>query len=323
MKALGSLVLGVLVCASVPLANAIRTAETGEAERLLRSFLPGSTDAEEAAATAALVKLGRKAVPALIRALESPDFHLRLSATLVLEEMGPEAREAVPALIAELKGDREIDNIGSLRVFAARALGAIGPTPESIAALRAVLDEDDDHVANAAVEALAKFGKPAIPALLDGMLMSDSNAYTRASAALAEMGPVAVPSLIKVLPDYNPNWVRAIGATNALSSMKPPPAQAIPALVDALACPISHLRMAAAVALGLMGPASKPAIPALMERLEDPEDKMVRGEAAVALASIGPAAEAAVPALEKALHWPDRYTRDRVQEALRTLRGQP
>jgi HEAT repeat protein len=143
--------LGVLVCVSLSISRTAQAAKTrGDAEALLRTFAPTSTNEEEAVAIAALVKLGQEAVPALIQALKSTDFHLRLSATLVLERMGPEARESVPALIAELKRP-DFDNPDLLRADAAQALAAIGPTPESVAALTETLYEQDDTVAEVSV----------------------------------------------------------------------------------------------------------------------------------------------------------------------------
>jgi hypothetical protein len=77
---------------------------------------------EQETAAAALGRIGRAAVPALIQTLGHRDPQVRRQAALVLARIGPDAADAVPELI-ELLGDADKD----VRTAAARALGQIGP----------------------------------------------------------------------------------------------------------------------------------------------------------------------------------------------------
>ena len=71
----------------------------------------------------ALARMGRPALPALVRALHSQDdTNLRMQASWALARMGPDARDAVGDLIAALK-----DPNPTVRRNAVRALGQIGP----------------------------------------------------------------------------------------------------------------------------------------------------------------------------------------------------
>jgi HEAT repeat protein len=54
--------------------------------------------------------------------LEAPETELRLAAAMALDNMGPAAVDAVPALIKALR-----DPEGEVRQWSAKALGHIGP----------------------------------------------------------------------------------------------------------------------------------------------------------------------------------------------------
>ena len=74
----------------------------------------------------ALVKQGVKAVPALAKALQSPQPIVRQNALLALGELGPLAKGAVPDLVVILS-----DNTSYLRIRAAMTLGKIGPSAKA------------------------------------------------------------------------------------------------------------------------------------------------------------------------------------------------
>ncbi len=95
----------------------------------------------------------RPALPALTRALRSPDALVRQQTALALGEMG--AEEAVPALIEALR-----DSEWSVRRQAAVALGKIGP-PAHDAEPELVRCQRDNNltVRKAATEALTKIKK--------------------------------------------------------------------------------------------------------------------------------------------------------------------
>jgi HEAT repeat protein/serine/threonine protein kinase len=129
---------------------------------------------------------------------DKKDAKARSSAALDLGDFGPQAKEAVPALIKVLEDPDE-----SVRVHATQTLGEIGPQTEEV-----------------------------IPALIK-VLMKDSYWKVRYSAAMAlgEFGPQAkeaVPALIKALED--PVWDVATHAHQALGQIGPAAESAIPAL---------------------------------------------------------------------------------------------
>ena len=161
-------------------------------------------------------------VTKLVVDLKSNDSDVRRSAAKGLAEMGPEAKDAAPALLAALKNDKDL----FVRRFAAKALGEV----------------------EAAVTALGKMGEPAVPPLIDalknksadpkkpkkGPAATDSTAFvrTKAAEALGNMGPKAksaVPALIDALKDPNVRTEAAI----ALGNIGPDAKSAVSALQDA------------------------------------------------------------------------------------------
>jgi HEAT repeat protein len=109
----------------------------GVPEALAR-LLADEDEEVAAAASDALAKIGKTAVPALVQALESEEDTVVEIAAGVLGGMGEEAAPAVAALVEVLKGDHVYG-----RVAAARALGEIGPAARegAAAALERIVKE--------------------------------------------------------------------------------------------------------------------------------------------------------------------------------------
>ena len=81
---------------------------------------------------------------------------IRAKAIYVLGELGPDARTAVPDLLAILKDDPE----SVIRTYAAQALGKMGPESEIVEALKTAAKNDKDpDVCWAANEALKKLSQ--------------------------------------------------------------------------------------------------------------------------------------------------------------------
>jgi HEAT repeat protein len=110
----------------------------------------------------------RNKVPELVEQLKSPDCAIRVNALCALARLGPDSKEAVPALIQALEEDKD----WVVRVAAITALGEIGDdAKEAVPVLIEALDKEDvcasaaialgriGPAARAALEALARVGK--------------------------------------------------------------------------------------------------------------------------------------------------------------------
>jgi hypothetical protein len=160
-----------------------------------------------------------------------------VKAAYTLGEMGPKAKEAIPALVEALQkmpmpGESLADN-------AALALGKIGP--DAVPALIAVLKDKNAE-----------------------------KAWQYAATALKVIGPgakEAVPVLIEVTKAKN-DLLAPLLAVDALGAVGPAAKEAVPALVDILrrnALPPPNGRTHVVVALGKIGPDAKEAVKALNE----------------------------------------------------------
>lgn len=182
----------------------------------------------------AMASLGPKIVPRVANnGLKNKD--LRLYAVRILAKIGPDAKEAAPALAEALKGSE-----GDFRREAQFVLGTFGAdAAPAVPELTKSLDSDDEQVRNSAVYALGKIGpaaKAALPALR-GLRESD-DAFVRFAAtwALVKIDPknsqliaAAVTELRKGLSDERPlvrlESAAALGelgtaATSALPELK-------------------------------------------------------------------------------------------------------
>jgi len=125
------------------------------AQRLGRCFrLPQPPQYDYEATARLLAHCGKPAVPALADVAETSDNPFkRLYALLALQEIGPQAAEAVPALIRMLNERGESKDPEAV----ANALGGIGPSARAaVPALEKALADPDESVHAAAAEALKK-----------------------------------------------------------------------------------------------------------------------------------------------------------------------
>ena len=263
----------------------------------------------------ALARIGSSAVPAISEVLADGNPRVRQAAAVTLREIGPAAKDAVPALSVLLKvrvvGSASYLWSDAVRMAAIEALGSIGPgAVGAVPALSETLkDRWHDLARRKAVEALRKIGSAeAVPALIRAL--ADKDEVRRLAAfALGTIGQAAIPALIERLKDKTSG--RA-GAAHALTQIGPAAKAAVPALVGVLKDVDTFASRAASGALVRIG---LPAVPALIETLKD-EDKTVRMYAASAIGEIGPVAEAAVPVLAEALKDDDQGVRTTAAYAL-------
>jgi hypothetical protein len=82
-------------------------------------------------ASATLVRLGRDAVPALTEVLRGKDRQLRAAVIDILKEMGPAARDAIPALIKTYRNKKEHRELrrAAMEAISSIVTGAYDRTP--------------------------------------------------------------------------------------------------------------------------------------------------------------------------------------------------
>jgi HEAT repeat protein len=180
---------------------------------------------------------------------------------VALGEIGPEAREAIPALMAILESPETRRE--RTAVLAAAALRRIDPESElSLKALLDILHHGSDDSEVMAAGALADFGPSAAPAVphLKGMLVNDDPLRTAAAArTLAAIGPAAKSAV--------PDLVALLASKNLL--VRVPVAEAawklghIPEAIPVLASAVSKGWYRAIEPLGHVGPEAAAAVPAL------------------------------------------------------------
>ncbi len=252
-------------------------------------------------------------VPELIVALGPPDRRTRAMACSMLGKLGPEARAAIPALVAmarEERGEalRPDRSNWSADTLAIEALGRIAPKTDSAGQVVAVLS------------GLVRTAPP--------------DKKSVAIIALDGFGPAAesaVPDLIHVLPDgtdadaKRPDPFTVADALSRIAPGTKSAGEAIAALLGLLRAVSPRLRWAAAHALGAFGPAAESAVPDLIRMLVEATDADASGvdnPAASALGRIAPgtkSADRAVAALTDMLTSESRSTRLAGIRALRSF----
>jgi HEAT repeat protein len=159
-----------------------------QAQQVRRGDAPGDGFPERQQAFAALVKIGPPAVPALAALLrESATWDVRWKAAEALGEIGPAARDAVPALADAL---RDGTQNWVVRVAALRALARVAGA-DAVAPVRAALRDRDPCVRLAAALELGGLGPPArsaAPALRRALTDEDEAVRDAAARALRRLG---------------------------------------------------------------------------------------------------------------------------------------
>jgi HEAT repeat protein len=204
----------------------------------------------------ALASLGAAAVPRLTKALENND--MQSLAVEVLRRLGPQAMDAVPALVLELK-----DPDPDYRREVEFALAAIGPD-----------------------------AKAAVPALVEHMTSDEPKVRYTACYALGKIGPAAADAVPKLRENINSDdKFLKVASVWALLHIQPEDnplrVLAVPLLTKALEESDRDLvKEESASALGMIGPAAKAAIPTLQKIVEQSDSPRVRAAAQQALKKI-------------------------------------
>jgi HEAT repeat protein len=276
----------------------------------------------------AIAERGGEAVPPLIEALK--DDRAAYWALLILRDIGPEAKDAIPAIAGKLQ-----DKKPEIRREAALTLGAMGEAAVSVVPQIAAL-LSDEHAAPAAtfvlgeLQQIPKEAEATIRANAENkdlMLstvslwalarvhpedkelrikttetlvarLKDKDQFVRVAAAraLAALPPapeITAPIWEKAMQDADETTIRL-----AMDAMAALGVQAVPRLTAALK--YEKFRVDVVYALGRIGPAAAPAAGELAKLVDD-KNSRVAHEAIIALGEIGPGAKDAVPALAKGL----------------------
>jgi HEAT repeat protein len=248
----------------------------------------------------------QEAVPALIKVVQSDQLlDVRREAVLALAAIGPAAADAVPALIG-LLGDQDTILDGAA-VF---ALGAVGPKAKAAEGQIKKLAEDEKSpplLKTVSLWALAKMNpedvqlqREVVPRLVEALKAPDAQIRAAAARALLDLNPD--PEILRPLMEK----VMAEASPEALNDILDAVAslgeKAVPRLIKALE--VEAVRPRAAAIIARIGPPAKEAVQALIKALAD-KNPETRNEVLFALAAIGPDAKEAVPAIAQALKDPD------------------
>lgn len=294
---------------------------------------------------------GSRAVPGLIEQLKDEDSIARILAAQWLAKMGPEAREALPALrdlalrdpnqdtsaaaatairTLDLQVARDVvagylpalwDERPEVRRKACVVLGSLGPVAKpAVASLITMLEDTDELVRERAVGALGTIGIPqgdVIAALTRALHDQSSLVRSRAAAQFAFNIPInaaAAAALLELRNDQD-KPVASL-AQVALERAGRADREGVDILVSILQGPGE--KEYTLQQLAQMGPEAADAAPVLISVLKDGL-ALNRYLAAEALRSIGPAAEEAVPGLIAALSDPDPIVVESAAEALEAI----
>jgi HEAT repeat protein len=254
---------------------------------------------DESPTMAALRRIGKPAVPALIEILGEDKAFATWQAARVLAGIGPDSKDAIPALqkIFEKEGDR-LDSDVLMMTACGLAMVQAGADSEPIVAKLAELLTIANPLQRWEVSrALAYFGRKGAPAAnAIAKLLDDQEEIIREQAVLTltAFGPgakEAVPALAKRLSDESFDVRR--GATLALKSLGPIAVAAGPELSKLLVEPDEALRRDVIEAIAAIGPGGKADV-ARLSRLATSPDERDRLAALDALGAIGPEAKPAV-----------------------------
>ena len=157
----------------------------------------------------------KSAVPDLIALARNPSPNPGLlMAVSALAGIGPEAKDAVPVLVKSLTHT----NSEPLPAMSAYALGRIGPEAKSaIAALTSMLEGRQDQDRLAAAFALARINSQPVDSvapLVDGLRNTNSQTRSFAAVLIGEFGGQArtlIPPLERVLSDSDADVRRQAG----------------------------------------------------------------------------------------------------------------
>jgi HEAT repeat protein len=267
---------------------------------LVAALATGDDTADKISIIHLLTRLGSQAssaVPELTRKLSSHFLQARIAAAEALTAIGPAAASAVPALITGLS-----DSYADARQAMAVCLGQLGPAAEpAIPALVRLLADRQARVREAAELALERLGPVTIPALIALLEARDAErkeTWQAAKDKVSNWSPHPLPGIAvierdkfinnmywatyEIVADLTSPEIAQLSVLQLLGKFGPAAADAVPAIVPALADPNPGVVSAAAEILGQIGPLADYAVPSLLKVLAY-ENETLRKTAAAAL----------------------------------------
>lgn len=256
-----------------------------------------------------------EALDALIAALQDREWYVRKNAASALAQIGSPASKAIPALANALRDetwDVKHEAMRALRLinasqaipemlkvfqdtnrhvrnYIAQTLGWMGNEANiAIPSLIAALSDPHEEVRESAIQALARIGLVAIPALLLGMRTQQPALRSRIIRALGQSkttDPRARDELRKLLLDRD--WRVRYRVAQALSQIAPINDKDLELLQQQLQHPTVKIRRMAALHIGLTSAHKQQASSALLKALAD-RDAKVRQNAVSALGWLAP-----------------------------------
>lgn len=228
---------------------------------------------------------GRDAIPQMVEllAIQQPYFRQRIFDVLI--PFGVDAKAAGPVLVEQLK-DPQVH----LRVTATIILIEIGEVKPAATAVSGLLKDSTVHVIyherlHAALRKLGPDGGPVLPALRQVVDEREISYYRfQCAVTLAKLDPSQKDAAVAALTAITLNTTSSLQleAAAALLELDRSNGQAMEALKQGLADIRPDIRRLAAQKLGQLGTHARSALP-LLRKLSEDEDPSVRNSAAAAL----------------------------------------
>jgi HEAT repeat protein len=232
--------------------------------------------------------------PDLEEAARDADAKVRASAIRALAEIGIDTPSTIDVLATTLT-----DADPQVRIAAVRAAAVCQCSDKRIiAGVAALLHDSDDEVATRAMQALPRFGAPALPLALEVLChwLTENLSGAKPAAAAETLGRFGTPAgsagtaLARAAQSGDVRVRHA--AIWALAMVRPP--EALSTFIAGLRDEANEVRIQASGGLMKLEPVTEEIAPALLEALHDPEQR-VRANAAAVLArcpKLPPEAEA-------------------------------
>jgi HEAT repeat protein len=272
-----------------------------------------------------------------------------LDAARALNAVRPLPKDILPLLVEMIDRpppvDKELEEIGAMRMELAEAIGSFGKDAEPavaalVKALAATTAEDFDKYFRPPLSkggppldelptmaALRKIGKPAVPAMIEWIKGDKQLLQWLAARVLAGIGADASAALPALQAAFDKRAERGDAADVffmaafglAIVQFGNDPATIVGKIAGLMEVASAEEKFYAASVLAFFGRKAAAAAPALIKLLDD-EEILIRKAAVKTLSVIGPGAKLAVPALAKKLSTEtDVALRNEILEAFRSL----